>query len=116
MLLEIHTWHLQLVSDPPDLLNRRIDACGQWKVSDWHLRPSPVLELSIRLCENRVFTSQTGQVETAIRRLEEALSYESDNAATNCLLASAYDRNGQSDQARIYAENCNSLTGGTNLN
>ena len=58
---------------------------------------------------------QTGQVETAIRRLEEALSYDSDNAATNCLLASAYDRNGQADQARIYAEKCNSLTG-TNVN
>lgn len=54
---------------------------------------------------------QTGQLETAIQRLEEALSYEPDNAATNCLLASAYDSSGQSTQARIYEEKCKSLTG-----
>lgn len=54
---------------------------------------------------------QTGQFETAIRRLEEALSYEPDNAATNCLLANAYERSGQTAQARTFADKCNSLTG-----
>jgi len=54
---------------------------------------------------------QTGQTQRAIQRLEEALSYEPDNATTNCLLASAYERNGQADLARTYAEKCNSLTG-----
>lgn len=54
---------------------------------------------------------QTGQLERAIERLEEALGYEPDNPSTNCLLASAYERNGQAAEARTYTEKCNSLTG-----
>ena len=53
---------------------------------------------------------QTGQLERAIQRLEEALSYEPDNPVTNCLLASAYERSGQTAQAQTYKERCNSLT------
>lgn len=53
---------------------------------------------------------QTGQLETAIRRLEKALSYEPENAVTNCLLANAYERSGQADKAQAFAEKCNALT------
>ncbi len=52
---------------------------------------------------------QTGQIETAIERLEAALAISPENVTTNCLLATAYERAGRSAEAKMFADKCNSL-------
>lgn len=53
---------------------------------------------------------KTGQYERAVERLKAALQAEPDNANTICLLAQAYEGQGNSSKAQKYAEQCRSLS------
>jgi len=52
---------------------------------------------------------RTGQYDRAIERLEKARSIEPNNANTSCLLAQAYEGNGNTEQAQAFAERCQDL-------
>lgn len=51
----------------------------------------------------------TGQFDRAVQRLEKALSLESNNATSICLLSRAYDGVGQKEKAKQFAEACSKL-------
>ena len=49
---------------------------------------------------------QTGQIDRAVERLEQALNNEPENPDTHCLLAQAYQASGETDKASRFAERC----------
>lgn len=53
---------------------------------------------------------RTGQFDRAVERLSQALNAEPQNPATVCLLAQAYEGQGDEAQAAVFAERCRSLT------
>lgn len=52
---------------------------------------------------------KTGQYGKAIERLEEALKYEPSNPTTVCLLANAYESNGDAALATAFSQKCSKL-------
>ncbi len=55
---------------------------------------------------------KTSQFDRAVQRLEEAISVEPDNAAANCLLAKAYEGQGDAGKAAGFQSKCEKLTKG----
>lgn len=49
---------------------------------------------------------QTGQTERALQRLERAFEIDSENPVTICLLAQAYQIDGQQDKAGLFSKMC----------
>lgn len=53
---------------------------------------------------------QTGQYSKAVERLEHALELAPGNSNTICLLAEAYQGNGEAEKGKAFEEKCRSLT------
>lgn len=53
---------------------------------------------------------KTGQFDRAVERLTTALSVESENIKSNCLIAQAYDKLGDQNKAATFAEKCSALS------